>query len=95
VYVRERDGVRETLVHLINLPADDHIIMRHEQPAPKPGLTVIVQLPAGSEVLGCHALMPDPTPRAEAIEHSRAGDAVTCSVNLREMTSLLVRTRVG
>ena len=49
------------LVHLVNLPESDHIIMRHEQPPAKSDLTVTVQLPAGSEVLDCVEMMASPS----------------------------------
>ena len=92
VYARERDGLRETLVHLVNLPASDHIIQRHEVPPVREGLTVTVSLPAGMEVAACHALVPDPQPHAEALEWQPVGEGrvqVTLP-ELREMASVLV-----
>ena len=87
VFVRRRGTAREVLVHMVNLPADDHIIMHHELPEPRRGLTVTVQGGAAARPGECRLLVPDPAPHAQTLA-VRAGGAGALVVEVPELLSL-------
>ncbi len=95
VYARESEGSRETVVHLVSLPESDHIIQRHAEPPVKGDLTVAFTVPAGMEVTGCRAAMPDPVPHAEELqwEMDAAGRVVCAVPELRSIVSIVLSTR--
>jgi len=95
VFVRKDGNTREMLVHLINLPASDYIIQRHEVPPARERLSVTVGVPAGADVTGCWALLPDPHPHAVRLQWEPRGDGrvQVGPPALREMASVLVIAR--
>jgi hypothetical protein len=96
VYLRQRVGVRETLVHLVSLPQGDHIIQRHEEPPVRTGLTVTVSLPPGARVTRCRLVTPDPEPGVRALPWTTGapGQAICQIPELRSLVSLVVEATV-
>ncbi len=88
VFERRRGTVREVLVHMINLPRDDPIIMRHELPEAKRDLTVTIRTgAAGGTPSGGWLLIPEPLPRAIPLD-LRIADRGTVVIEVPELLSL-------
>jgi hypothetical protein len=87
VFTRDRNGQREWMVHLVNLPKNDHIIMHHEIPTPKRNLTVTVKTGPAEKPIGCWLLVPDPEPHAVALRYE-ADKAGGVRIRVPELVSL-------
>jgi hypothetical protein len=87
VFRRDREGRREWLVHLLNLPKDDPIIMHHEIPTPKRNLTVSVKTGPTEKPKACWLLVPGPYPHAVPLRYE-ADKAGGVSIHVPELLSL-------
>jgi len=87
VFERRRERDTDVMVHMINLPKEDHIIMHHELPAPKRNLTVTVTVDARGRSPTAWLLVPDPHPHAEPLTCAAAGPGKV-TVNVPELASL-------
>ena len=87
VFTRDREGEREWLVHLVNLPAGDQIIMHHEVPTPKRNMTVGVKVGPNEDPVACWLLVPDPHPHAVVL-HYEADKSERVRIHVPELTSL-------
>jgi len=87
VFTRDREGRREWLVHLVNLPAADQIIMHHEAPTPKRNLTVSVKTGPNEIPVACWLLVPDPHPHAIALRHE-VDTSANARIHVPELRSL-------
>jgi len=87
VFERRRDGNRQIMLHLINLPNDDYIIMHHDLPVPKKGLAVRAAVSAGEEVTAAWMLVPEPFPHAVELSCA-AGPGQTVEVRVPELLSM-------
>ena len=87
VFERSRFGGRELVVHLINLPKDDYILMHHQRPAPSKGLALRVTIPRGLAPAEAWLLVPDPHPHAERLDVRVAEDGQAL-VGVPELVSM-------
>jgi len=87
VFERTRTKHRELLVHLLNLPQDDHIIMHHDTPAAKQDLVVTAKWESTSLPTSCWLLTPDPHPQATRLTWARKPDG-TVAIRIPELVSL-------
>lgn len=96
VFERSKGNRREILVHLINLPKDDYIMMHHEVPEVKKNLEVTVTSPEGYELVGADLLVPDPVPHTIKLQPAKnQGKIVVKIPELASMGSLVVDFRKG
>jgi len=70
VYERVRPAARDVTVHLLNLPENDYIVMRHEVPTVKENIVVSLKLKPGERLKRASIMLPDPLPHAEPLECS-------------------------
>ena len=87
VFERSQPDGRDLVVHLINLPKDDPIIMHHEQPPPRGNLALGISLPDGYKPEEAWLLVPDPHPHAERLDTS-SGGAAEAVVEIPELVSM-------
>ncbi len=80
VFRRKATEKTEFLVHLLNLPENDYIMMHHEIPIARENLTVTLALDTGSQVKRCVMLVPDPEPRVEVLSFQQDGNSVSAQI---------------
>ncbi|OGV73972.1 MAG: hypothetical protein A3K19_22835 [Lentisphaerae bacterium RIFOXYB12_FULL_65_16] len=89
VFERTREGERQTLVHLVNLPEHDEIFMHHDPP-PARAIQVELEPEPGWQAKRAWAFRPDPTPTVTELPLTRTDGRVTVTVpDLTEMTSVV------
>jgi hypothetical protein len=90
-FIRTRGDRREILVHLVNLPEDDYIIMHHDPPAIKHGLSLAVTYDDGYSPTDCCLIEPEPYPHAVPLTWKPRGqDTVTIDIpRLDAMASVI------
>ncbi len=90
VYERPRPGGRDVVVHLLNLPKEDFIIMHHSRPAVQHDIGVRLKLQSGERVARAAVLLPEPRPHAEALS-VKGGGAVVPELRTAAIVVLEVR----
>ena len=98
VFERRRGSSREILVHLLNLPPDDHILMHHPVPVPKRDLVITVHVGVGAEPQAAWLLVPQPVPHAVPLRFrrgDRSGDVVVTIPELVSLGSLVLQLQRG
>ncbi len=92
VFERVTPGRRELLVHLLNLPENDHIIMHHEVPSVKRDLVVSLKWRGPPRPTACRLMVPEPRPRTVKLSWKTGPDgAVIVRIpELRSLGSLLL-----
>ena len=97
VFKRDRGQEGEVLVHLLNLPKDDHIIMHHEIPALKTDLVLRTSLGGNAQPQEAWLLIPEPEPHAEKLDlRAVAGQGAEVKIpRLESLGSVVIRFRRG
>ena len=92
---RPRPDGRELVVHLLNLPKDDYILMHHARPAPKQELALGVTVPRGLAPAEAWLLVPDPHPHAARLDVRVAEDgrALVVVPELVSMGTVVLRMK--
>ncbi len=89
-YQRKSKQGRDIVVHLLNRPRQDWIVVHHERPEVRENVRVSIALKEGEKVKRAAVLLPDPYPVGQPLEVTLNGDRAEVVIPRLELLASLV-----